>query len=155
MWEKRLTTQPVKAGKQPWIEYSATRDRVVTRRKPLFLIIVTLATAYCVWSAFWVWAGWSICCGGFFTTPLWLVVGATAIATFNVLGLIAFVTHHRTWGAAALTLTEVGNLLFSLFAAFAFSLGWLLTDAAPALILLGLVLAFVRAEAGGGPERSG
>jgi hypothetical protein len=44
---------------------------------------------------------------------------------------------------------QVGNILFSLAASVAVSPAWLLFDAAPALVILILVLAFQRSEAGG------
>jgi hypothetical protein len=68
-------------------------------------------------------------------------------AILNVLGLLAFAIRSRSWGTPTLGAVQVGNILFALAASVAVSPAWLLTDAAPALVILILVIAFRRSEA--------
>jgi hypothetical protein len=117
----------------------------MTRHRWLLTGTITLAAAL---SAFWVFGAkvtWSVCCG-------WLVSRDFAIAlsigaALNILGLLAFLIRRRTWGKPILGAVQVGNILFALVASAAVSPAWLLFDAAPALVILILVLLLQRSEA--------
>ncbi len=100
---------------------------------------MVLAAAYCAWSIFWVLIGWIVCC---WLVRMDFVSAASIVAVLNVLGLVAFAIRGRSWGAPALVGVQVGNILFALAASVAVSPAWLLTDAAPALVILILVLLF-------------
>ena len=116
------------------------------RRQLLFLVTAAIAVAICLWLAFSAWVAWSICCGGFFGTPLWLPVGLTFGAVVNALGLIFFVLGRETWGRAGLAIVQGWNIAFSLVAALAISPVWLITDTTPAAVVLTFALVLLRVQ---------
>jgi hypothetical protein len=116
---------------------------VVTRERLLLIGIVTLATAECLFWIFGALVGWSVCC---WLTPMWLAIAMTVGAVVNTLGLIAFATRRRVWGARALEAAQVGNILFSIVASLAVSPAWLVFDAVPALATLSLLVVLLRAR---------
>jgi hypothetical protein len=116
----------------------------VKRGRWLSAVIVILAAAYTAWSIFWVLVGWMVCC---WLIRMDFVTAASIVAVLNLLGLFAFAKRGRSWGTPALIGVQVGNILFALAASVAVSPAWLLTDAAPALVILVLVLLFQRSQA--------
>ena len=111
--------------------------QVVTRRQLLLLATFSLAAAQCFFWIFGALIGWSACC---FLTPLWLAIAMTVGAVVNAVALIVFAIHRRAWGELALAAGQVGNIVFSLVASFTVSPAWLLSDTAPALATLILVV---------------
>jgi hypothetical protein len=120
----------------------------LTRRRWLFAGTITLAAAL---TAFWLFdavIGWSVCCG-WLIRPGFVIALSTG-AALNVFGLLAFAIRGRSWGMPTLGAVQVGNILFALAAALVVSPAWLLFDAAPALVILILVVLLKRFE----PQRS-
>jgi hypothetical protein len=114
------------------------------RGRWLFAGITILATAFCAWEIFWALLAWMLCCG---LVRMDLAIGTSVLAVVNVFGLVAFAIRPRSWGAPTLIAVQVGNILFALAASVAVSPAWVLTDGAPALVILIVLIVFQRSEA--------
>jgi hypothetical protein len=114
------------------------------RGRWLFAGITILATAFCALEIFWALLAWMLCCG---LVRMDLAIGTSALAVVNVFGLVAFAIRLRSWGAPILIAVQAGNILFALAASVAVSAAWLLTDAAPASVILIALIVFQRSEA--------
>jgi hypothetical protein len=132
-----MRTQPVKTRTGEGLPTVRRVVRVVTRRQLLLLATFSLATVQCFFWIFGALIGWSACC---FLTPLWLAIAMTIGAVVNAVALIVFAMRRRAWGQLVLAAAQVGNIVFALVASLTVSPAWLLTDAAPALTTLILVV---------------
>jgi hypothetical protein len=114
----------------------------LTHTRWLFAASVILGAALSAWLIFGAVIGWSVCCG--WLTSIGFVIATSVGAAVNVVGLLAFVTRRRTWGAQTFAAVQAGNILFALVASVTVSLAWLPLDAGPALLILILVFLVMR-----------